>query len=75
MWERRTHCQVGYLVPDSEPLHTTIQQHTRVPWPCLGAMAAQLDTSVEHATAADDLHTSERGKIKGNQRGKPVHSS
>ena len=32
-------------------------------------------TLVVHAAADDNLHTSERGKIKGNRRGKPVHSS
>ena len=39
------------------------------PWLCLGAMVAELGTSVKHAAAAaDDLHTSERGEVKGNRR-------
>ena len=42
------------------------------PWLCLGAMVAELGTSVKHAAAAADLHTSERGEVKGNRRRKPV---
>jgi len=39
------------------------------PWLYLGAMVAELGTSVKHAAAAaDDLHTSERGEVKGNRR-------
>ena len=60
----------GELLPESKSPHRSTLGD---PWPCLGVMAAQLGTSVEHAAAAaaQPAHKTER-EIG---RRKSVHSS